>query len=70
VKEVPADSGNFPWYMTDSTAVLEDSEAVVNVIDLALNCECENVNTCKESFHYLLYTLQKGFVILTIVSLT
>ena len=28
-----------PWYMTDSTAVLEDSysEVVVNVIDLALN---------------------------------
>ena len=34
-----ADSGNFPWYMTDSIAVLEDSysEVVVNVIDLALN---------------------------------
>ena len=28
-----------PWYMTDSTAVLEDSysEVVVNVLDLALN---------------------------------
>ena len=25
VQEVPADSGNFPWYMTDTTAVLEDS---------------------------------------------
>ena len=39
VQEVPADSGNFPWYMTDSTAVFEDSysEVVVNVIDLALN---------------------------------
>ena len=39
VQEVPADSGNFPWYMADSTAVLEDSysEVVVNVIDLALN---------------------------------
>ena len=39
VQEVPADSGNFPWYMTDSSAVLEDSysEVVVNVIDLALN---------------------------------
>jgi len=39
VQEVPADSGNFPWYMTDSTAVLEDSysEVVVNVTDLALN---------------------------------
>ena len=39
VQEVPADSGNFPWYMTDSTAVLEDSysKVVVNVIDLALN---------------------------------
>ena len=41
VQEVPADSGNFPWYMTDSVAVLEDSysEVVVNVIDLALNWE-------------------------------
>ena len=39
VQEVPADSGNFPWYMTDSTAVLEDkySEVVVNVLDLVLN---------------------------------
>ena len=39
VQEVPADSGNFPWYMTDSIAVLEDnySEVVVNFIDLALN---------------------------------
>ena len=39
VQEVPADSGNFPWYMTESIAVLEDSysEVVVNVIDLALN---------------------------------
>ena len=39
VQEVPVDSGNFPWYMTDSIAVLEDSysEVVVNVIDLALN---------------------------------
>ena len=39
VQEVPADSGNFLRYMTDSTAVLEDSysEVVVNVIDLALN---------------------------------
>ena len=36
---VPADSGNFPWYMTNSIAVLEDiySEVVVNVIDFALN---------------------------------
>ena len=39
VQEIPADSGNFPWYMTDSVAVLEDSysEVVMNVIDLALN---------------------------------
>ena len=39
VQEIPADSGNFPWYMTDSVAVPEDSysEVVVNVIDLALN---------------------------------
>ena len=38
VQEVPADSGNFPWYMTDSIAVLEDSYSgvVVNVIDLAI----------------------------------
>ena len=35
VQEVPADSGNFPWYMTDSIVVVEDnySEVVVNVID-------------------------------------
>ena len=39
VQEIPADSGNFLWYMTDSVAVLEDSyrEVVVNVIDLVLN---------------------------------
>jgi len=39
VQEVPANSGNFPWYMTDSIVVVEDnySEVVVNVIDLALN---------------------------------
>ena len=39
VQEIPAESGNFPWYMTDNVAVLEDSysEVVVNVIDLALN---------------------------------
>jgi len=39
VQEVLADSGNFPWYMADSIAVLEDgySEVVVNVIDLTLN---------------------------------
>ena len=39
VQEIPADSGNFPWYMTNSVAVLEDSysEVVVNVIDLTLN---------------------------------
>ena len=39
VQETPADSGNFPWYMTDSVAVLEDSysEVVVKVVDLALN---------------------------------
>jgi len=38
-QEVPADSGNFLWYMTNSIAVLEDSysEVIVNVIDLALN---------------------------------
>ena len=39
VQEVPADSVNFLWGMTDSIAVLEDSysKVVVNVIDLALN---------------------------------
>jgi len=39
VHEVPADSVNFPWYITDSVAVLEDSysEVGVNVIDPALN---------------------------------
>ena len=39
VQEVLADSRNFPWYMADSIAVLEDgyNEVVVNVIDLALN---------------------------------
>ena len=37
MQEVPADSGNFLWYMTDSIAVLEDSysEVVVNVTDLS-----------------------------------
>jgi len=30
-QEVTADSGNFPWYMTDSTAVLEDSYSKVVV---------------------------------------
>ena len=39
VQEVPADFGNFPWYMTDIIAVLEDSysEVVVNVIDVSLS---------------------------------
>ena len=39
MQEVPADSGNFPQYMTYSIAVLEDSygEVVVNVTDLTLN---------------------------------
>ena len=31
VQEVPADSGNFPWYMTDSTAIREDSYSEVVV---------------------------------------
>ena len=37
VQELPADSGNFPWYMTNSIAVFENSysEVVVNVVDLA-----------------------------------
>ena len=39
VQEVPADSGNLRWYMTDSVAVLEDSysEVIVIAIDLTLN---------------------------------
>ena len=50
VQEVPADSGNFPWYMTDSTAVLEDSysEVVLNVIvDLAV--ELAALLRCRET---------------------
>ena len=56
-------TGNFPWYMTDSVADLEDSysEVVMNVIDLALNCgilckhelwKCPNCvhSTCVKSF--------------------
>ena len=44
VQEVPADSGNFPWYMTDSTAVLEDSysEVVANIA-LQLNWQLFDV---------------------------
>jgi len=39
VQEVPADSGNLSWYMTDSIAGLDDShsEVIMKVIDLALN---------------------------------
>ena len=39
LQELPGDSGNFPWYVTDSIAAIEDgySEVVVNVIDFALN---------------------------------
>jgi len=42
VQEVPADSGNLRWYMTDSVAVLEDSyseviKVIVIAIDLTLN---------------------------------
>ena len=50
VQEVPADSGNFSWYMTDSTAVLEDSysEVVVNVIrprvELAAPLRCRETS--------------------------
>ena len=58
VQEVPADSGNFPWYMTDSTAVLEDSysEVVVNVIgphvELAtLLRRRETTKLCKRDVH-------------------
>ena len=38
VHEVLTDSGNFPWHMTDSIVVLEDSysEVIMNVIDLEL----------------------------------
>jgi len=42
VQEVPADSGNFPWYMTDSTAVLEDSYSEV-VVNVALNWQLFDV---------------------------
>ena len=59
VQEVPSDSGNFPWYMTDSIAVLEDSysEVVVNVIDLALNWQLsvlrcrKTTKLCKRDVH-------------------
>ena len=39
LQELPGDSGNFPWYVTDSIVAVEDSysEVVVNVIDFALN---------------------------------
>jgi len=39
VQGVPADSGNLPWYMTDSVAVLEDSysKVIMIAIDLTLN---------------------------------
>ena len=75
VQEVPADSGNFPWYMTDSIAVLEDSysEVVVNVIDLALNwqlfsdvvpmcfCNWERVSSPRSMLRYvILLTIHKG----------
>ena len=42
VQEVPADSVNFPWYMTDSTAVLEDSYSEV-VVNVALNWQLFDV---------------------------
>ena len=57
VQGVPADSGYFLWYMTDSTAVLEDSysEVIVNVIDLALNwqlfSDVETMKLCKRDVH-------------------
>ena len=59
VQEVPADSGNFPWYMTDSIAVLEESysEVVVNVIDwprieLAPLLRCrKTTKLCKRDVH-------------------
>ena len=57
VQEVPADSGNFPWYMTDSTAVLEDSysEVAVNVqprVELAALLRCrETTKLCKRDVH-------------------
>ena len=39
LQELPGDSGNFPWWVTDSIVAVEDgySEVVVNVIDFALN---------------------------------
>ena len=58
-QEVPADSGNLPWYMTDSIVVIEDSysEVVVNVIDFALNWQLfsdvarETTKLCKRDVH-------------------
>ena len=59
VQEVPADSGNFPWYMTDSIAVLENSysEVVMTVIDLALNWQLFSDVGRAQSFVNALYQL-------------
>ena len=57
MQEVLADSGNFPWYMTDSIAVLEDSYSVVVVNDLTLNWQLfsdvrrETKKVCKRDVH-------------------
>ena len=59
VQEVPADSGNFPWYMTDSIAVLEDTElqrsrreCYLPRIELAALLRCrETTKLCKRDVH-------------------
>jgi len=58
VQEVPADSGNFPQYMTDSIAVLDDSysKVVVNVIDLALNWQLFSDVGRPQSFVLLIFS--------------
>ena len=35
LQDIPADSGNFLWYMTDSIAVLEDSYSEVVMAEVA-----------------------------------
>jgi len=41
LQEIPAESGNFLWYMTDSVAILQDSYSgvVMNIMDLTLNLQ-------------------------------
>ena len=59
VQEEPEDSENFPWYMTDGIAVLEDSysEVVVNVLDdLAFNWQLFSDVGRPRSFVYAMST--------------